>query len=203
MDHLNLDTIKNYTMISIERIKNLVDAVTTVNTQNIEGSLVECGVWKCGALGVMSLTDKKFGGNRKVFGFDSFEGLPSPKEIDGEQAKEWDGLLKVTVQEAEENLATMGASATLIKGLFSETLKASRDKVEKIAILRLDGDWYESTMTCLDSLYDLVVPGGYIIIDDYGHWQGCRQATDDFRAKNSITAPIAYTDYTEVWWRKL
>jgi hypothetical protein len=191
-----------FTMISDERIIALATAVEKVNEENIEGSLVECGTWKGGALAVMSITDRACGCQRQVFGFDSFEGLPAPAEIDSPAAQEWSGKLKVTTNDVNENLSTMSASAILVKGLFEDTLVKSREIVGKIAVLRLDGDWHSSTTTCLEALYDLVSPGGFVIIDDYGHWIGCKKAVDDFRALKNIASPMTHTDYTEVWWRK-
>jgi hypothetical protein len=193
------DIVKPYTMTSRERVENLLKLVYEVDDKNIEGSLVECGVWKCGMLGVMSLANTK---NRNVYGFDSFEGLPAPQENDGNTAIGWEGTLKVSLQEACINLKNMGANASLIKGFFNDTLRNYKQQIGKISVLRLDGDWYESTMTCLDELYDLVSPGGFIIIDDYGHWEGCRKATDDFRAKRNIFSTMNQSDYTEVWWKK-
>jgi len=194
-----INVIRSFTMTSNERIENLLNLVKDVDSKNVEGSLVECGVWKCGMLGLMSLASAS---NRKVFGFDSFEGLPEPKEEDGMNANGWGGTLRVSLEEASENLKTMGANVTLIKGFFDETISEQKHQLGKIAILRLDGDWYDSTTTCLNELYDLVSPGGYIIIDDYGHWEGCQKATDDFRSKRGITSPLNQTDYTEMWWQK-
>jgi hypothetical protein len=186
-------------MTSQERIDNLLTLVSDVESQGIEGNFVECGVWKCGMLGLMSLAKST---DREVFGFDSFEGLPAPELIDGESSLNWGGKLNVSIEEAQMNLSAMGANATLVKGFFNKTLRNSKEKIGKISILRLDGDWYESTMTCLNELYDQVSPGGYIVIDDYGHWEGCKKATDEFRKNRNITAALNQTDYTEVWWKK-
>lgn len=196
------DSVSPFTMVGEKRLDNAIWAVKTVNREGVEGCLVECGTWKCGVLGLMSLVDAECSGGRRVHGFDSFAGLPPPSDVDGHAALTWTSKLSVDIDQAYDNLRTMGAHAILHKGLFQDTLRASRDELGKIAVLRLDGDWYESTMTSLNDLYDLVSPGGFIIIDDYGHWKGCKKATDDFRLFHNIKDQIAWTDYTEVWWRK-
>jgi len=95
-------------------------------------------------------------------------------------------------------------NVTLIKGYFKDSMdiSANIDAVGKIAVLRLDGDWYESTKICLEKFYDKVVDGGVIIIDDYGHFIGAKRATDEFRAANNIVSPLIQTDYTEHYWIK-
>ena len=96
-------------------------------------------------------------------------------------------------------------NVTLIKGFFQDTLQVQENiaNIGKIAILRLDGDWYESTKICLDKLYDNVIEGGIIIIDDYGHFIGAKKATDEFRDKYNIKSPLIQTDYTEYYWIKM
>lgn len=201
---MNYDIIKNYTMTSEERINGLIEKIRDVNVSNVEGSLVECGVWKCGMLGLMSLVNKEYSNDRKIFGFDSFEGLPeSNPQLDGKDSINWTGKLAVSFDEAKENLRKMDAkNVILCKGFFENTLHLWKEKIKKIAILRLDGDWYSSTKTCLNELYDLVEPGGYVIIDDYGHWEGCKTAVDEFISFNKINVVLNQSDYTEFWWKK-
>jgi len=88
--------------------------------------------------------------------------------------------------------------------LIADTLNIPEieNEIKEIAVLRLDGDWYDSTMVCLEKLYDKVVVGGVILIDDYGHWVGAKRATDEFRAKRNIVSPLLQTDYTEHYWIK-
>jgi O-methyltransferase len=89
------------------------------------------------------------------------------------------------------------------KGWFKDTLPIAKHEVGPISILRLDGDWYDSVLVGLECLYDLVVPGGYILIDDYGFWEGAQKATDEFRAKRGIRSPLIQTDHEERYWIKL
>jgi len=192
-----------FTCIGKARQLCLLKAIQTVHEESITGSFVECGVWKCGAVGLMALADDSLGGTRKVHGFDSFEGLPDPTEEDGKSAIGWKGALKIHHSDAVDNLRKMGAArVSLHQGFFKDSLPLVKDQLGRISILRLDGDWYSSTMTILNELYDQVSPGGFIIVDDYGHWEGCKKATDEFRKMRSIETRLQQTDYTEYWWRK-
>lgn len=161
----------------------------------VDGCVVECGTWKGGMIaGIASRL-----GNRKYFLFDSFEGLPEVQEIDGAAAKEWQqntqapdyfDNCKAAKEDAEKAMQLSGAKdATIIKGWFNETLPHF-DRSQQIAVLRLDGDWYESTMCCLDNLYDYVAPGGVIIFDDYYAWDGCARAVHDFLSKRKLSDRI-------------
>lgn len=197
------DSIKNYTMVDYERLKNLASIIDIIKNDSIDGEFIECGSWKCGTLGFMSLYSKKINHKCNIKGFDSFEGMPAPGDFDGNDASSWTGKLVVTINEGYENLQKMNVNdVRLYKGFFEETLAANKKEIGKISLLRIDCDWYSSTKTCLDELYELVVPGGFVIIDDYGHWKGCQKAVDEFREKNCITNPLHKTNYTEHWWRK-
>jgi len=195
--------ISQYTMIDFDRINSLSNAIDSVKKDNIPGDFVECGSWKCGTLGFMSLYSRSIGLQKKIHGFDSFEGMPEPIDIDGNDSRQWTGKLAVSIDEAYENLRAMNASGvTLHKGFFEKTLSQNKFSIDKISILRVDCDWYSSTKTCLEELYDLVSPNGFIIIDDYGHWQGCKKAVDEFRENRNISNNLFQTNYTEFWWRK-
>jgi hypothetical protein len=198
------EIVKPYTMTNKERVSSLIEKVNHINFYNIEGNMVECGVWKCGMLGVMSIANRTSGIQRGIFGFDSFQGLPKSNiDIDGKESNGWEGKLAVSMTEAETNLLKMGCTdVQLFKGFFENSIPEKKSNLGKIAILRLDGDWYSSTMTCLNELYDLIMPGGFIIIDDYGHWQGCKTAVDKFRKNRNISGELFQTDYTEFWWVK-
>jgi O-methyltransferase len=185
------DEFRDFTMIShslyTENLK-----VARMFAATIPGNIVECGVWRggmsAGLAGVM-------GPGRKYYLFDSFEGLPEAKAIDGANAIDWqkntDGSTyydncKAEIGYAETAMRKAGADFELIKGWFSETLPHfSMD--EKIALLRLDGDWYESTWDCLINLYPRVAANGVIIIDDYYTWDGCSKAVHDYLS--SIKSP--------------
>jgi O-methyltransferase len=164
--------------------------------KDIPGAIVECGVWRGGMIAAIS---EILGNERNCYLFDSFEGLPEAKEIDGEAARKWQsdkvGAMYHNNCKAEDFYAQEAMNLAgcknyqLVKGWFSETLpKFNPD--QPIAILRLDADWYESTIQCLDFLYPKVAKGGIIILDDYYTWDGCSRALHDYLSKNSLDTKI-------------
>jgi O-methyltransferase len=200
-----------FTLVSKERLENLYNqCIKFINTNY---SFVECGVAKGGCLSMMKYSSGK---NNKIFGLDSFEGMPNITKEDlgdynkscpltnfGKVGDNLSGGIN-NVYNTFNKLNLNMDNVTLIKGFFQDTLQIQEniDNICKIAVLRLDGDWYESVKICLEKLYDRVIEGGIIIIDDYGHWIGSKKATDEFREKNNITSPLVQTDYTEHYWIK-
>ena len=195
------------TMVSKERLLNLeTHCKKFIDTSY---SFVECGVAKGGCLALMKHVA---GTNNKIFGLDSFEGLPAITEKDRGTSNHCNPdeyvnkNLSGGIQSVYKTFDTLGIDMTnvhLVKGFFKDTLtKETIDSIGTIAVLRLDGDWYESTKICLETLYDKVVVGGVIIIDDYGYWVGAKVATDEFRMKRSIDTPLQKTDCTEYYWIK-
>lgn len=191
-------TFKDYTMIPKETyIQNLV---LIDRLKKTDGCIVECGTWRGGMIGGIATM---LGNKRNYFLFDSFEGLPKAQQIDGESAIQWQKDInsptyfdncKAEIIHAEEAMKLSNVTNFYIhKGWFSETLPKF-SKNEKIAILRLDGDWYESTMDCLENLYDAVFIGGIIILDDYYAWSGCSRAVHDFLSKHSLPDRIYQWD---------
>jgi O-methyltransferase len=163
------------------------------------GCIVECGVWRGGMSAAMA--DMLPG--RLHLLFDSFEGLPSVQDIDGEKAALWQknvsspGYLDNCRAERSYAERAMRMSAAkhskLVEGWFSDTLDGFTPE-EPIAVLRLDGDWYESTMQCLTALFPHVVPGGLIIIDDYFTWDGCSRAVHDYLSRTQALERIEGRD---------
>jgi O-methyltransferase len=148
--------------------------------RSVPGSIVECGVWAGGMIVAMA---EILGQQRSYFLCDSFEGLPPAKDIDGPAALAWQAQSKDNCKIAEHhaNNAMIEAGvwdSKIVKGWFSDTLH--KLDTGPIALLRLDADWYESTKICLHALYDKVVVGGIIIIDDYYVWDGCAKAVHEF-----------------------
>lgn len=201
--------VRKQTMLPYINLITLYEQVLYCEKGNIEGDFVECGVWKGGAVGLMALGNLKKGAiRRKLHLFDAFEEICAPnQDFDGERAinevKELlcdkaliNGELKPlkgiydrfggpgNINECKSLIEdTIGYPANYVyyhKGWFQNTIPEKSKEIEKIAILRLDGDWYESTKMCLDYLFDKVVPGGFIIIDDYGLYSGCKKAVDEF-----------------------
>ena len=168
--------------------------------RNVEGDVVECGVWKGGMSAGMAFLLGNH--NRKYYLFDSFEGLPEPKELDGEYAVEWQqsGDTELTHDnctadqaDADRIMKQTGVNYQLVKGWFEDTVPNFQG-IEKIAVLRLDGDWYDSTMVTLEKFYPLVTPGGVIIIDDYYYWEGCSKAVHDYLSREKSTARLVSGD---------
>lgn len=203
---------KPYTMTSLERMYALYKSVEYVVANKIEGDFVECGVYKGGSAMLMAETLKSLGATRNIYLYDTFEGMSAPSALD----KKTGGSAEATIQQWEkaqkENINTWCYSAledvkeNLSKTKFpSENLFYVKGKVEdtipatvpgKIALLRLDTDWYESTRHELLHLYPLVQSKGVLIIDDYGSWAGAQTAVDEY-FKNSNWHPLLNRiDYT-------
>ena len=172
-----------HTMIGTRRLDNLQFCVETVLREGIEGDLIETGVWRGGACIFMRAVLAAHGVvDRKVYVADSFAGLPKP-DVDRFPVDKGDALhraafLAVSQAEVEDNFRKYGLlddQAVFLKGWFKDTLPGAA--IHKLAVLRLDGDMYGSTMDVLTSLYPRLSPGGFCIIDDY-NWPGCRQAVD-------------------------
>ena len=183
--------------------------------EGVPGSLVECGVWRGGSSGIMGTAAREAG--RFLHLFDSFEGLPEPGALDGDEAVQYSG------GKASGELAPIGkCDATLdtVKGVlferfgldpqgvrfhvgwFQNTVPRDAVNLGPIAVLRLDGDWYESTKVCLEHLYPALSARGVLILDDYYCWEGCRKAAEEYRAAHAITAPIQRIDRDAAYWIK-
>jgi O-methyltransferase len=195
-----------YTMAGRLRLDNVEHCVRTVLRDGVPGDLMETGAWRGGMTIFMRALLKVLGdGQRCVWVADSFEGLPKPKDAsDG-----WDysdiGYLKVSLAEVQANFQRFGLlddRVRFLKGWFADTLPKA--PIERLAVLRLDGDMYSSTMDALVNLYHRVSPGGFVIVDDYHSWPACRRAVDEFRAANGVsdsTEPIETIDWTGAYWR--
>ncbi|HHB2481178.1 TPA: TylF/MycF family methyltransferase [Bacillus cereus] len=196
-----------HSMIGRERMNQLQEAMETVVRENIEGDFIETGVWRGGScifmngfLQANNITD------RNVWVADSFEGLPAPNleqypKDYGDYLHTFD-YLRVSLEQVQENFKKydlLNDQVKFLKGWFKDTLPTA--PIEKIAIARLDGDMYESTMDGLVNLYDKVSKGGYIIIDDYG-LPPCAEVVTDFRNHRNLKAPITKIDVFGVYWRK-
>ena len=194
------------TMIGTIRMRNLRWLCETAILDDVPGDFVETGVWRGGACIYMRGILEAYGDtNRRVFVADSFKGLPppSPSEFpaDTGDAHHTHPQLTASRSDVEENFRRYGLlddRVVFLEGWFKDTLPAA--PVSKIAVLRLDGDMYESTIQALDALYHKVSRGGFVIIDDY-FLKPCSQAVNDFRNKHSITSPLIPVDGWAVWWR--
>ena len=208
-----IHNVKPFTMTSFERLNALLSAVDYVCDNKIEGCYVECGVWRGGSTMAAALRfiDRQES-QRKLYLYDTFEGMPAPTTYDfssrsGHAAKKFEQT-KITedssswcfadIEDVKTNLATTNypyKNMNFIKGRVEDTIPANAP--DKIAILRLDTDWYASTKHEIENLYPRLVNGGVLIIDDYGHWEGCRKAIDEYFLENNKQTPLlARVDYT-------
>jgi O-methyltransferase len=185
----------DYTMVLQPAFRHNLELARSY--RHVKGIVVECGVWRGGMSAALATV---LGPGRTYYLFDSFEGLPAPKDIDGAKARDWaegkDGdsyfydNCRAQQETAAEAMRLAGVqNAHLVKGWFENTLPHFNPP-EPIAILRLDGDWYDSTMCCLTHLYDKVAPGGLIVIDDYHIWEGCTRAVHDFLSQRKLKEPV-------------
>ena len=202
-------------MLPLARMDNLQTCILDVVERGVPGDFIETGVWRGGAtifmravLKVLNVTD------RMVWVADSFEGLPEPdaekfpleaKAFKSAAMTKYYKHLAVGLEEVERNFAAYGMlddKVKFLKGWFKDTLPSA--PIERLAIMRLDGDYYESTRDALVNLYDKLSAGGYVIIDDYGEdtWTYCRKAVEEFRSDRGIADPLIRVDKPCAFWRK-
>jgi len=195
-------------MVVSYRLNNLQQCCERAIWDKVPGDFVECGVWRGGASILMRGVLAAYGEHgRRVVLFDSFRGLPPPNPRDfpvdeGDILHTFDALA-VPLETVRETFARYGLlddQVTFIEGWFRDTLPLA--PLDEIAVLRLDGDMYESTWQALTSLYPKVSPGGFLIIDDYGAIPACQSAVDAYRAQFAIGEPLTEIDWTGVYWRK-
>jgi hypothetical protein len=210
-DIATLEAVAPYTMTSPERVVSLLRAVEYITRAQIPGDIVECGVWRGGSMmAVARALQRLRDTSRSLFLFDTYEGMSPPTEADrsyrGEladtllstQPKEGSWIWAVAqlegVQGVMERSGYPQERVKFIKGKVEETLP--QEAPERLALLRLDTDWYESTKHELEHLYPRLSPGGVLIIDDYGHWEGARRAVDEYIAQHRLPLLLQRIDYT-------
>lgn len=196
-----------HTMIGLTRLRHLRRCIDQILQDNIPGDFIETGVWRGGACIFMRAMLVAHGiQDRCVWVADSFEGLPppAPGQFPADTGS-WlhnVALLAVSLEEVRGNFAKYGLlddQVAFLKGWFKDTLP--RAPIERLALLRLDGDMYESTMDTLTALYDKVSPNGFVVVDDY-NLPPCRQAIIDFRGSNDIFESLEEIDLNAAFWRK-
>lgn len=196
------------TMIGMVRLDNLQQCVTDVLRRGVPGDLIETGVWRGGATILMRAVLKAYGDrDRRVWVADSFRGLPRPNPerapADAGDALWAFGELAVPVEQVKANFCRYGLldeQVQFLVGWFRDTLPAA--PVERLAVMRLDGDMYESTMDALSALYPKLSIGGYVIVDDYGSIPACKAAVDDYRSQHGIAEAIQWVDSDGIYWQR-
>ena len=200
-----LNKVRPYTMTSPESMFALYQSVQHIVKNNIEGDIVECGVWRGGSSMVNAITLLKHNDyNRILHLYDTYEGMSTPTENDisfkGEKAENtWTNIhaCEASIEDVKQNLSSTGypfEKINFIKGKVEDTIP--NNLPDKIAILRLDTDWYESTYHELVHLYPKLVKGGILIVDDYGFWAGAKKAVDQYFSENNIPIFLNRVDYT-------
>ena len=207
-----MKAVRRFTLTSPARIAALVDAVEYLVAEGVEGEFVECGVWKGGSVMAAALTLNRLGDREhELYLFDTFQGMPEPAEEDvsspydgyslhkrwrrhHKSGSEWAGIPVDVVQANVESTGFPRERIHCVPGLVEDTLPSQAP--EKIALLRLDTDWYESTKHELEQLYPRLADGGVLIVDDYGHYEGARRAVDEYFAETGQRVLLNRIDYT-------
>ncbi|HTQ08054.1 MAG TPA: TylF/MycF/NovP-related O-methyltransferase [Polyangiaceae bacterium] len=204
-----------YTMVPVVRLDNIERCMNDVVAEGVPGDFIETGVWRGGTTIFMRAFLAARGiKDRKVWAADSFQGLPEPdaekfpNEARAHASKAMAGEFKhlaASRPDVEQNFARFGLlddQVRFLEGWFKDTLPSA--PVDRLAIMRLDGDYYESTMDALTNLYDKLSPGGYVVVDDYGEneWTYCAKAVDEFRRARGITAELVRVDSKCYFWRR-
>ena len=198
--------VKPYTLLSYKRLSFLYEAAIYLNTEKINGDFVECGSWNGGSGGIIA----SLAGKRKTWLFDSWEGMPNAGEHDIKLKKKnifgERGMAISSFEKASNllfgRLRLDPNNVLLVRGWFEETVLSVVSKINQISLLHLDCDWYESVKFCLENFYTKVISGGYVVIDDYGSWAGCRKAVDEFIREKELGVRLIKIDKDAVYFVK-
>jgi len=216
-DRAMIEAALPFTMTSVPRLQAVIDAVRYCVDRKIPGSFAECGVWRGGSVLAMILTLQKLGvDDRDIYLFDTFEGMSEPterdtspyapdaldtwREAEREGIRAYPRLFSPEVFNEDEVRSTLRSTGypaerlKMVRGTVEETLPAATP--DQLALLRLDTDWYESTLHELRHLYPVLADGGVLIIDDYGFWDGARRAVDEYFATVAPPLLLSRTDFT-------
>jgi hypothetical protein len=198
------------TMSDLTSLDNLQLCTETAIREGVPGDLIETGIWKGGMPVLMRAILKAHGiTDRTVWAADSFMGMPKPDPATSLLDAIWHFMLEPLdslriprdyVERIFSKYGLLDEQVRFLEGWFSDTLPIA--PIQRLAVMRLDGDWYESTRTAIESLYPKLSPGGFIIVDDYGLPLGCRDAIDEYRHRNDIDAPIHWVNHQVIFWRK-
>ena len=189
-----------YTMLGSRRARALRRMARACDQDNVPGAFVDCGCFNGGSSVMMSSSAP----SREVWAFDSFQGLPEAGPRDPDSAHDLAGELVASERKVREAFSRFAFPERLhvVKGWFAETFPEVAPAIKQVAIVHADGDWYESVRLTLETFEPKVSPGGFVVIDDYGFWEGAKEATHEYRASRGIDASLVEVDQTAVFWRK-
>lgn len=208
--HQIADSVRNHTMTSRENVLTLIKVIKEINENNIEGDIVECGVWKGGSMMAAAKTLNYLKDySRQIYLFDTFSTFSDPEEVDiTHHGKTGADIL---IEESDDGICWKAPTEEMVRQNMKETeypfekISFIKGKVEetipktlpnKISLLRLDTDWYTSTKHELEWLYPKLEKGGALIIDDYGYWQGCKKAVDEYFSKSNTLSRLIKIDFS-------
>lgn len=198
-----IQTVLPYTMVGPVRLFSLCELSQRIEYDQVPGDVIECGVCNGGSAAILAHYATKSSLDRKVWLLDSFQGLPNTTvEVDGKDAPLHQGSYVGQIEVVREVLQLVEATMDkvyILEGWFKDTLPLV--SAQQIALLNLDCDWYESVKQCLETLYDRVVPGGFISFDDYNFWPGCKRAVDEFFKSRNLTYVLNQVECA-CWFRK-
>jgi O-methyltransferase len=208
-----MEDVRRYTMTGPERLHALVQAVRYIVAAEVPGDVVECGVWRGGSMMAVATQLLRCGPpTRRLWLYDTFEGMTAPTDVDvdiggrqawdlfdgkaptGEEGSSWYAASLDDVRSNMERTGYPSGLVSYVAGPVERTLPGQAP--DRIALLRLDTDWYTSTKVELATLFPRLAPGGILIIDDYGHWGGCRRAVDEYLREQEVTLLLNRIDYT-------
>jgi O-methyltransferase len=196
-----LERLETYSMGDLDRTLKLYTIAMDVVSRNIPGDFVECGVWNGGSAATIALALRN--SDRKTWLYDSFQGMPPTSELDGIEAAKAVGSCRGSEEKVLEAMWYSGYKSdeyTIRKGLFKNTFQEPIP--EKVAILHIDADWYENVILSLNTFYDNITDGGVILLDDFGHWEGCREAYYDFVQQRGIKPLVERFGHSLLFWIK-
>jgi O-methyltransferase len=195
-----VERVQPYTYLTEGRLRTLSRICRYLNANKIPGDIVECGTYKGGSAAVLS---KFMGEHRHLWLYDSFEGMPKTTDKDGLEASKWVGECLASSEEVKSimmQVGTLPERYTIHQGWFHDTFQ--KPTAQQVALLHCDADWYESVTEVLEKFYPLVPEGGCIVLDDFGYWEGCREAFYDFCCSHNVKPLIERIETDQAFWVK-
>jgi hypothetical protein len=188
-----------YTIIGSRRARALYRLARRCDEEGVPGALLDCGCFNGGSTVMMAAGAP----SRPVWAFDSFEGLPAPGPDDPDRAHDFTGTLVASEKKVREAFRRFAPSSPphIARGWFRDSFPTALPQIGVVALLHVDGDWYDSVKLTLETFEPRVQSGGFIVIDDYGAWEGARAATDEYRDRRGIVSPLTEIDQTAAYWR--